>query len=465
MSCDEAERIAGETQAELDIIHGSLPVRPKIHLVHRANGKGCGKYVGDVQTDVPDLEIGSEGTGSEYRFELRQGEVKASFKYEKSQSLAKNLASSINDVFVGETIAHLLNIDGLVTDHAFKDGLGRYSAEAVHKIESQIGRAAKTSPDYHITFSLFSASGAPSSWDIQGALKIHIEPLIRALRKAANVEIGTQVQLFSPYSPSIQSSQIDGTRGNFLRHNDLTSFVNAAEWPLSPSVGDGPTMNFIVYVPSKADTPLGIDGNLGGAWLVPQWGAVNILNTEFVQDPETNVLNLPPHLSADDLSEAFSTFSTQLLTLLGVPAMEFHGKPAPLPLRLQAHQRVSALSLHLKAASSLASLARLAKHMNTIPIPRHVSQLVDNSLSNLTASHTALSAGHWSEAVQFASSAYKDSEKAFFDKSMVGQVYFPDEHKVAVYLPLLGPTGLPLVVSLLKEVKQFIAAVKGRKPA
>ena len=43
---------------------------------------------------------------------------------------------------------------------------------------------------------------------------------------------------------------------------------------------------------------------------------------------------------------------------------------------------------------------------------------------------------------------------------MVGQVYFPDEHKVAVYLPLLGPIGVPLVVGLLKELKRIAA---GRK--
>ena len=47
------------------------------------------------------------------------------------------------------------------------------------------------------------------------------------------------------------------------------------------------------------------------------------------------------------------------------------------------------------------------------------------------------------------------AEKAFFEKSMVGQVYFPDEHKVAVYLPLLGPVGVPLVMSVLKELKAW----------
>ena len=38
---------------------------------------------------------------------------------------------------------------------------------------------------------------------------------------------------------------------------------------------------------------------------------------------------------------------------------------------------------------------------------------------------------------------------------MVGQVYFPDEHKVAVYLPLLGPVAVPLLTSAIKELRKW----------
>jgi phosphatidylinositol glycan class S len=48
---------------------------------------------------------------------------------------------------------------------------------------------------------------------------------------------------------------------------------------------------------------------------------------------------------------------------------------------------------------------------------------------------------------------------------MVGQVYFPDEHKVAVYLPLLGPIGVPLVLGLLKEVRRIVVGWKGARSA
>ena len=48
-----------------------------------------------------------------------------------------------------------------------------------------------------------------------------------------------------------------------------------------------------------------------------------------------------------------------------------------------------------------------------------------------------------------------EAEQAFFEPSMVGQVYFPDEHKVAVYVPLLGPMAVPLVMALIKEIRGF----------
>jgi GPI-anchor transamidase subunit S len=465
--CADAQRIAREVQAELEQTSKSSIVQPRIRLVHDENDSGpkCGQKIQRIQDEEPDLEIRLTGDAQQYSFDLQAGTARVISAFSPSQraALPKDLTFSISDVFADEQIAHLLRVHSLTQNHPYGETLMRFDGQAVRDIEKQIGRAAKVSPKYHLTFSLFAATGAPSSWDVQQSLEKHISPLVHALRDSIGVEVNTQVQLFSPYSPSITSFQLEGTRGNFLRESDLTSFVNAAEWPLSPSIGEGPTLNFIVYVPSKADLPLGIDGNLGGAWVVPQWGGISIVNPDMVEDPETGSYVLPTHLSEKTVAEAFSTFSSQLLALLGVPFAQYRGTTLPLPLRLRSHVRLTALSLHLKAASNLGSLARLAKHLSSIPIPKHVAQLVDDSMSNLTASATALNQGQWADAVQHASTAYEDSEKAFFDKSMVGQVYFPDEHKVAVYTPLLGPIALPLVMALVREVKRLLTMLRTRK--
>lgn len=60
------------------------------------------------------------------------------------------------------------------------------------------------------------------------------------------------------------------------------------------------------------------------------------------------------------------------------------------------------------------------------------------------------------EGLAHARIAEAEAERAFFEKSMVGQLYFPDEHKLAVYIPLLGPVGVPLVMGLLNEIRAWL---------
>jgi GPI-anchor transamidase subunit S len=470
--CADAQRVAREVQAELSSQTIKAVLDYRIRLVHDEvdTGPQCGASKQSIQEEAADFEVKVAGEGAQFTFEFDAGTSilstpKAEVRSSPSQrsSLPKDIATFIQSVFANEQISHLLHINSLIRNNPYSDTFTQFSGDSVRDIERQLARAAKTATSYHLTFSLFSAGGAPSSWDVQQALNQHILPIVQAAKKTFNIQVGTQVQLFSPYSPSIQSYGLENTRGHFLKHDDLTSFVNTAEWPLSPSIGQGPTLNFIVYVPTKSDLPLGIDGKLGGAWIVPQWGGITIINPEMIEDPGTGSYILPSHLSTNDLNDAFRTFSAQLLALLGITSGSVNGQSFPLGFRIQSHRRVTAYELHLRASSNLGSLSSLAKHLNTIPIPRHVAQLVDNSMSNLTASSTALARGSWDDAICLASQAFEDSDKAFFDKSMVGQAYFPDEHRFAVYMPFLGPVAVPLLVSLLGELKRFRNVYRQKK--
>jgi phosphatidylinositol glycan class S len=46
-------------------------------------------------------------------------------------------------------------------------------------------------------------------------------------------------------------------------------------------------------------------------------------------------------------------------------------------------------------------------------------------------------------------------EKAFFDPSLLELLYFPEDQKFAIYIPLFIPVGLPLLVSIKSLVKSF----------
>ena len=46
----------------------------------------------------------------------------------------------------------------------------------------------------------------------------------------------------------------------------------------------------------------------------------------------------------------------------------------------------------------------------------------------------------------------------FFDKGILSLLYFPDDHKMAVYIPYFVPVLLPLLVGVLREGKVRVCA-------
>ena len=273
-------------------------------------------------------------------------------------------------------------------------------------------RSLKYAGKYHLTFSLFTAGATPSSWNIEAALEEYMKPLLDSFSSISNFTIDTQVQLYAA----------PGVSGKVMKKEDLSGFINAAEWPLSPSIGGAPTINFILYAGDME-----VEGG-GKSWLIPQWGGVVI---------QSDITDLRP---------AMLIFSNQLMSLLGAP------ESGSLPLRLMTLVRVRSADLLLKASGTMGSLARLTLELKSIPIPRSVADGVDTTLAHLRKACDGLGG---KEGLQNARIAEEAAEKAFFEKSMVGQVYFPDEHKVAVYMPLLGPVGVPLVMGVLKEFKAW----------
>lgn len=273
----------------------------------------------------------------------------------------------------------------------------------------------------------------PSSWDIEAAVAEFMKPVLDILTPIHNFTIDTQIQLYA--TPGVQSQ--------VLNKEDLSSFVNAAEWPLSPSIGGAPTVNFIVYIGNQTIAlptaeQAGSDGATATSqsWLVPQWGTVYLLPL-----PEDKA-----HVSASTLKQPLLTFTSHLLSLLGTP------QSGSLPLRLSTLSRIRSADLLLRASSTLGSLARLSLALPSISIPSSVADGVSKTMSHLRLACDTLGTPG---ALYHARVAEEEAERAFFEKSMVGQLYFPDEHKIAVYLPLLGPVGVPLVMGLLNELKAW----------
>lgn len=78
---------------------------------------------------------------------------------------------------------------------------------------------------------------------------------------------------------------------------------------------------------------------------------------------------------------------------------------------------------------------------------------MDKSLKNLKQTTLSAENGDMSLAWENAQEAATLAEKAFFDPNMVSMMYFPDEHKYVMYLPLFLPIGIPVLFAFLKEFK------------
>jgi hypothetical protein len=183
---------------------------------------------------------------------------------------------------------------------------------------------------------------------------------------------------------------------------------------------------------------------MGNSWLVPQWGGVHILNLPIHEATSTR-------LTADALAPGMQTFANQLISLFGLPPA-----PASLPLRISTLERLRAASLISSTSSTLGALAQVYQKLPSIPVPDNVAQSVQFSINHLQQACNCLKKGEFQRALEDARVAQMEAEKAFFERSMVGQVYFPDEHKVAVYLPLLGPVAVPMIMAAVKELKSAL---------
>ncbi|RKP04498.1 phosphatidylinositol-glycan biosynthesis class S protein [Thamnocephalis sphaerospora] len=88
-----------------------------------------------------------------------------------------------------------------------------------------------------------------------------------------------------------------------------------------------------------------------------------------------------------------------------------------------------------------------------MPIEEPIRVKVESALDHLNQAQASLAAGNLLAAFQHAVAASELAETTFFDPTMVAQLYFPDEHKFAVYMPLFVPVAVPLVLALLRELK------------
>ncbi|KAG0163548.1 hypothetical protein DFQ30_011391 [Apophysomyces sp. BC1015] len=349
------------------------------------------------------------------------------------------------------------------------------------KYDTNSMRTLKYSSRYQITFSLMNNNPQSMSldWDIREATKSYLYPLLNELSLVSNFTVDSQIQNYASLSmkPKLQEKLGKPTH-YYFDQDHLPHFVNSAEWNLASTISSHPTINFILYVPSADQSPLWIYDSQNeplssNAFLIPRWGGVAIKNL-----PKSALTEKSYRLSKKDLKPTMKIFASQLRSLMGINDHQSQSPTLPLDFNITfASASQTAITMLGKdtlirqrtienivdAASTLKSLAQLVTEIPNMVVLDHIALQVQQSLQSLQLARKSLEIGEFDSALQHSIEAIGLSEKAFFDPTMVSMLYFPDEHKYAIYMPLFVPISVPMMMALLRQLKTMKNAKRKSK--
>eukprot|EP00898_Chlorokybus_atmophyticus_P008769 jgi/Chlat1/8894/Chrsp92S08206 len=343
-----------------------------------------------------------------------------------------------------------------------------------------------------LSFSLLNAG--PSDWlygwDFAAIEATYLQPMLDALRPVATLEVESQV-LF--HTRTTVPMRWDASHGVFfVSHAELPFFINPNDWHMDTSLGTtgrGRLVHFLVYVPAADECPLKLqlpDDNLSSTngFISPDFGGVVIHNAPncSISSQAQNSSFAPRSLqilSAESMAETFAVIAAQIRTLLHLPAAPLSAvggiRVAHVPAvdTAIAEWEVDVLSRQRVAAdlnTAVETLTAFVSTVNDLPDLVILDSIAVQVTAALAAAHKAISAasrGCYDDAASHAREARFLSEEAFFHPSVMAMLYFPSEHKLAIYTPFFVPAAVPILAGIVRELKRRRAkrkAVSGPPP-
>jgi len=247
--------------------------------------------------------------------------------------------------------------------------------------------------------------------------------------------------------------------------------INPVESRLTSFVSPNPALNFLTYTAPCDISPLQIiekDGSVleSNAFLVPQWGGIFIYNPPCPAATNATATTATHNVSMD---KVMSVMISQFRTLIGLPEEESESKDF-LSFRGSALRdwevdmlvRKRLRNLIFTAANTLHSLGQLLDEITNIVVTEEVGDHVENSVNSIKSAIKDATEGHLQTAQKHAIDAFKSSEIAFHHPKNLKQLYFPDDQKYAIYIPLFLPVGIPVLLSLKGLLSRFLAWKRNR---
>ncbi|KAF9281953.1 GPI transamidase component [Mortierella alpina] len=433
-----------------------FPISFNLHLSEQASASELGaaailKAITSAGTPVAES---SNVLSEQYNIDLSW---KGSKEQDITEHIAKSVVETLDAIFGSEkkTLKQLMN------------GSHEQGAE---KVTDQL-KAVKYAPGYQLTFSLFSGDAANGvrEWQAQEAINAYLAPFLKSMETISKFTVESQIQHYASltFTPQVDTD----LKEHYLTMDALPHFINAAEWSLASTVSSLPSLNFLTYIPKPSESPLVIKAgpssprSTTNSFLIPRWGGITILN----RDNSTATAH-PNVITVQELEPVMKLYLTQLRDLMGLSHLSssasfpitFHrsANGAPTAWELDQLMRKRTAENMVDSLATLLSLANLVADTPNMVVLDHIQKDVVDALQDVATSCHSLAEQKSVLALEASRDALVKAETAFFDPTMVSMLYFPDEHKYAIYMPLFVPISVPLVMALLREIKKWKDAKK-----
>ncbi|KAK9478036.1 phosphatidylinositol-glycan biosynthesis class S protein-domain-containing protein [Lipomyces japonicus] len=225
----------------------------------------------------------------------------------------------------------------------------------------------------------------------------------------------------------------------------MTMLLNSWDLPDITTTSAARVLQFVYYVPTTA-AAAAVAGS-------------KKKNVGFTVWPSVGVVIAGNVASSTSIRQAMRAFRSHAIKLLAPAWVVLPSGEKILPAAYQ-FSRVAVWANVRAAKDTVDTLMRLVDSQPAMAVPASVSELVSAAVRAAVAVATAgaervVGSGNTSELLALSARAAGLARKAIFDKDMVVTMFVPLEHKVAVYLPLLGPVFVPLAIGLRRVLKEY----------
>uniref|UniRef100_A0A8C6ZH53 Phosphatidylinositol glycan anchor biosynthesis class S n=1 Tax=Nothoprocta perdicaria TaxID=30464 RepID=A0A8C6ZH53_NOTPE len=305
---------------------------------------------------------------------------------------------------------------------------------------------------YEITFSLLNPDpkGHDVHWDIEDAVGRYVQPLLDKLSFMANFSIASQILYYAVLGVT---PRFDKNSSSFLLSaHSLPHVINPVEARLGERCAPAP---------GGAPTPLSISRTRREPWWAPTPSTARagaVYNVEGSAAPQAS---LPLRVNVD-MVRVMEVFLAQLRLLFGISRevlppeflLESPGNEGVADWELDRLLWARTVENIATVSTTLTSLAQLLDKIGNIVIKDDVASEVYRAVDAVQSAMEELARGHLRSAFQASKEAVTSSEQAFFDPSLLHLLYFPDDQKFAIYIPLFLPMAVPILLSLGKMVRE-----------